>query len=98
MATRSIFGMKEELVPLSEVRENLFSFVQTLNEKQGHAILMRYSRPTAVLMSIDEYAEVLGRIEDLEDIVSVLKDQIDEFEGRDDSVPFDKIKADLGVA
>lgn len=97
MATRSIFGM-EELVPLSEVRENLFSFVQKLNEKQGHAILMRYSRPTAVLMSIDEYAEVLGRIEDLEDIVSVLKDQIDEFEGRDDSVPFDKIKADLGVA
>lgn len=42
-------------------------------------------------------AELLAHIENLEDTISVLRDQVEELQGQDVDIPFEMVKAELGL-
>lgn len=59
---------KEELVSISAAK-NMWHELLRRVEDQGHiALLMRHSKPAAVLVSVEEYESLVGQAEDLDDL------------------------------
>lgn len=80
--------MGEKFVPVSEAKSRLTALV---HESESHdVLLMRHSRPAAVLMSHARYEELLEKLEDAYDRLSV-----HEREGL--TMDYDKLRAELGL-
>lgn len=61
-----------ELVPVTEARARMNELVMEIVPKRD-VVLVRRSRPVAIVVSPDRYEAMLQRIEDLEDQLSVLE-------------------------
>jgi prevent-host-death family protein len=58
---------KEELVSISDAKKMWHELLRRV-EQQGHtALLMRHSKPAAVLVPVEEYESLLQQSEDLDD-------------------------------
>lgn len=58
---------KEELVSISAAKNTWHELLRRV-EKQGHtALLMRHSKPAAVLVPVEEYEALVEQAEDLDD-------------------------------
>lgn len=62
------------MVPITEARDRMKEIVGALGER--NILLIRHSRPAAVLMSPERYEALLSRIEGLEDELGVLHAQL----------------------
>lgn len=82
---------RDLLVPVTEARDRLREILDQLDE--ANIILLRRSKPVAVVIDHERYARLLDRIEELEDQLSVLASQSDSSA----RVPLDKVKAELGL-
>jgi prevent-host-death family protein len=58
----------------------------------GPVFLAQRSKPAAVLVSIDEWTEVVNRLEELQDIVDVLEAELELATGKDHLVDADLTK------
>jgi prevent-host-death family protein len=83
--------MRDVLVPVTEARHRLREILEGLDS--SNVILVRHSRPVAVVIDPMRYERLLDYIEDLEDQVSVLT-AADEGE----RIPLEKVKAELGLS
>jgi antitoxin StbD len=84
--------LREDLVPLTEARTRFFELVKSAHQRP--VLLLRHSRPVAVLLSAAQYQALLDEIEDLKDRISVLES---ENEPQDMRVSWDKLKAEAGL-
>ncbi|MGH2752283.1 MAG: type II toxin-antitoxin system Phd/YefM family antitoxin [Actinomycetota bacterium] len=57
-----------KIVPFSEARANLTELLDALESKQEHVLITRNGRPSAVMLSADEY-------ESLEETLDILQDK-----------------------
>jgi antitoxin YefM len=57
-----------KIVPFSEARANLTELLDALEDKQEHVLITRNGRPSAVMLSADEY-------ESLEETLDILQDK-----------------------
>jgi antitoxin YefM len=57
-----------KIVPFSEARANLTELLDGLEQKQEHVLITRNGRPSAVMLSADEY-------ESLEETLDILQDK-----------------------
>lgn len=78
-------------VPVTEAREKLSGIIDSLEEST--VMLVRHSRPAAVMVSPARYEALLDQIEHLEDQCSVLYAQLHP----EKTVSLDKVKAELGL-
>lgn len=57
-----------KIVPFTEARANLTELLDVLEDKQEHVLITRNGRPSAVMLSADEY-------ESLEETLDILQDK-----------------------
>jgi len=57
-----------KIVPFTEARANLTELLDALEDKQEHVLITRNGRPSAVMLSADEY-------ESLEETLDILQDK-----------------------
>ncbi len=62
------------MVPITEARDRMKEIVAVLEDR--NVLLIRHSRPAAVLLSPGRYEALLSRIEDLEDELAVLHSKL----------------------
>lgn len=75
---------------VSEAREKL---AEAIDAAQSEAVVLeRYGRPAAVLVSMERYEQLLGALEEAEDIRAFDAAMAEE----GDNIPWDQVKADLG--
>lgn len=55
------------IVPFTEARSNLTELLDDLEKRQEHVLITRNGRPSAVLLSADEYAALEETLEILQD-------------------------------
>ena len=80
------------LVTLSEVRLRLSEVLRELPNRS--VLILRHGRPVAKLVHVDVYEDLLNRIEDLEDRLSVYEA---EKEPMDMRRSWEKVKAEAGL-
>ncbi len=59
--------MTVKIMPTSQVRDRILAVLDELNRTDKPIIVTRFSRPAAVLLSIDRYNAMMDLLEDLED-------------------------------
>lgn len=84
-------------VSLSEARARWYELLRLVNEENRRVLLMRHARPLAVLLPVEELEALVERIADLEDQISVYEYRQAREAGSDEPVPWEKLKADLGL-
>jgi antitoxin Phd len=75
---------------VSSARDNLLAAMETARTEA--VILERYGRPAAVLVSPDQYEEMMNALEESEDVAAFDAAMAEEGE----NIPWDQVKADLG--
>jgi len=85
--------MTERIIPLSEAKIQFHELVRGLPERT--VILVRHGRPVAAMVDFQGYEELLSRIEDLEDRLSVFEARA---EAPDMRIAWEKLKAETGLA
>ncbi len=71
--------LSKNLIPLSEFRASASSLISSLKEQSDKAIVITQNgRAAAVLLSVQEYQELLQTVEDLKSMVSNLLEVTDE--------------------
>ena len=80
-------------VNISELRQRQGELLARLPE--GPILLIQYSTPAAVLMSVDQWNQLVQDVEDLEDTVTALKAQLALARGESELVGWDEVEADL---
>ena len=56
-----------KIVPFTEARANLTELLDALEDKQEHVLITRNGRPSAVMLSADEYESLEESLEILQD-------------------------------
>lgn len=82
----------EQLVTLTEARIRLHELVRDLED--ARVVLLRHGKPVGMMIGYEHYHALLARIEDLEDRLSVFEAAA---EGGDMVVPWEKVKAEVGL-
>lgn len=59
------------IIGVSEARQKLPELVEEADERRDELTILRYSEPKAVLIGYERFQEMLDRLEDLEDILSL---------------------------
>jgi hypothetical protein len=83
---------REVFINATDLRVRLHEVLTGLTDRP--ALLIRHSRPEAVMLNYNEYVGLLDRIEDLEDRLAVFEGIN---EGEDLKVPFAKVAAEAGL-
>lgn len=78
-------------MPVSELRQRLADAVETARTEP--VILERYGQAAAVLVSPERYEQLLEAFEEVEDQAAFDAAMAEE----GDNIPWDKVKADLGL-
>lgn len=84
-------GRAAEYVPVTEARDRLKELLDRVADR--NVVLVRRSRPVAVMVAPDRYQGLVDRIENLEDELSVLHARLHP----GGTVPLEKVKANLGL-
>lgn len=75
---------------MSDAREKL---AEVVDAAQSEAVVLeRYGRPTAVLLSVERYQQLVDALEESEDAAAFDAAMAEEGE----SIPWEQVKADLG--
>lgn len=80
------------MIAISEAKAKLTELVRTADEEP--VLLLRHSKPAAVLLSHERYEELMERLEDAEDLVAVLEHRLEPAE----TISLARLKADLDGA
>lgn len=84
--------MPDDLVTITDAKATL---AQVVRRAQEHDVtLLRHGRPTAVIVSYTRFEELLERLEDLDDRISVYESQESEPDMR---IPHGRVIAELGL-
>lgn len=76
-----------EMIPISEARDRLAEIVRTAADDD--VLLLRHSRPVAVVMSHERHEALLDQLEELSDTIAVLRAD------PADAIPWDEAVAEL---
>jgi prevent-host-death family protein len=79
---------------VSEARDHFAEVVETARSEPVY--LARHGRRTVVLISAEHYDALVEAAEDAEDIATA-DAAMDEVEGGADTIPWEQVKADLGL-
>ena len=86
-----------EFVSLTEARTRLSELVQ--HAEDDPVYLVRQNRPVGVLLSSTVFEDLLGRLEELEDLVSAAGHRPFPHGGStEERVPWEKVKVELDLA
>lgn len=80
------------MIPITEARAKLADLIDELDERST-VILVRRSRPAAIVMSPERYNALLEEIDHLDSQAAVLFAQLHP----EENVSTDKLKAELGL-
>ncbi|MGQ0631326.1 MAG: type II toxin-antitoxin system prevent-host-death family antitoxin [Sporichthyaceae bacterium] len=80
--------MGDLLVPITEAKARLSEIVRESQDR--NVLLMKHGRPGAVVISASRYDDLMERIEDMSDRLSV-------YEREGVTIGLDKLKAELGL-
>lgn len=80
--------MSDLLVPITEAKARLSEIVRESEDR--NVLLMKHGRPGAVVMSASRYEDLLARVEDMEDRLSI-------YEREGVTISLDKLTAELGL-
>ncbi|WP_234301191.1 type II toxin-antitoxin system Phd/YefM family antitoxin [Sphaerospermopsis aphanizomenoides] len=75
---------------VSAARENLPAAIE--QARTAPVVLERYGRPAAVLVSPEQYAEMVAALEEVEDVAAFDAAMAEE----GPNIPWEQVKADLG--
>ena len=84
--------MPTKIMPISDLRRQTSQIIQTIREGGDAIYITQHGRPAAVLVEYEAYENLLARLEDLSDMVS-LEAAKDETE-RDDEALLAEVNAD----
>jgi prevent-host-death family protein len=89
--------MMNEFVSLTEARTRLSELVQ--HAEDDPVYLVRQNRPVGVLVSSSAFEDLLGRLEELEDLVCASGHRRST-DGRptEERIPWEKVKVELDLA
>lgn len=79
-----------KFIPISEGKQQISELVRDSDEED--VVFTRHGRPAAVLLSARRHRELVQHLDDLEDRLSVHEAD------RDDTLPWEKVKAELDDA
>lgn len=83
---------REVFVNVTEARSKLPDVIRQSEEHP--VILIRNSRPEAVVFSYRRYEDLLDRLEDMEDRLAVFESMQEEDHRK---IPYDKVRSELGL-
>lgn len=87
-----------DLMPVSEAKQQLGALVDRAHFQHEPISLSRRGRRVAVLVDADEFDRLIERVEDLDD-AEAAQSARDELEATNElPVPWDEVKAELGLA
>ena len=71
--------MPTKIMPISDLRRQTSQIIQTIREGGDAIYITQHGRPAAVLVEYEAYENLLARLEDLSDMVSLeaAKDETD---------------------
>ena len=78
-------------IPVSQAREYFASVIEEALEKA--VVIEKYGKPVAVVIGYEQYEELLDSQQDSEDLKQIEKQK--SFKSK--SVPWEKVKVDLGL-
>ena len=84
-----------ETVNISELRQRQNELLGRLDS--GPVLLMQYSTPAALLVGVDQWNQLAGDLEDLEDTITALKVKLALAQGDTDLVDWSEVEAELGL-
>lgn len=85
-----------ETVNISELRQRQNELLGRLDS--GPVLLMQYSTPAALLVGVDQWNQLAGDLEDLEDTVTALKVKLALAQGDTDLVDWSEVETELEKA
>ena len=85
-----------EFVSLSEARSRLSELVEHADDDPVY--LLQQNRTVGVLLSSSVFEGLLGRLEELEDLVSISRHRYGEDQPADERIPWEKAKIELDLA
>jgi PHD/YefM family antitoxin component YafN of YafNO toxin-antitoxin module len=85
-----------ETVNISELRQRQNELLGRLDS--GPVLLMQYSTPAALLVGVDQWNQLAGDLEDLEDTITALKVKLALAQGDTDLVDWSEVEAELEKA
>ncbi len=87
-----------KIIPFTEARARLSDLLDEVERRHEHVVITRNGRPTAVVLSVDEYEaleETLEIIQDEETLAALREAEEDVRAGR--VRPWEDVKHDLGL-
>lgn len=78
-------------IPVSQAREEFASIIEEALEKA--VVIERYGKPVAVVIGFEKYEELMDSNQDTEDLKLINKQN----NLKSKSVPWEKVKVDLGL-
>lgn len=91
----SEINLKEDIINLSDMRKNLKQFVDEVETEHNQKVIIRNGKPTAMLLSVDEYQEMQDRITALE-LQLGLRQMLEEHK-RGELGELDDLAAEFGI-
>ncbi len=79
-------------VPVSQAREAFASIIEEALEKA--VVIEKYGKPVAVVIGFEKYEELMDSYQDAEDLKLIKKQK----KSKNNIVPWEKVRADLGLA
>jgi PHD/YefM family antitoxin component YafN of YafNO toxin-antitoxin module len=81
--------MRQVMIGVTEARDQLKNLVEQIDDRD--IVVLRHNRPVAIMVAPSRLEELLDRIEDLEDTISVLEHHASD----EPLVPFEDVVAQL---
>ena len=77
------------MIAISEAKAKLTELVRTADEEP--VLLLRHSKPAAVLLAHQRYEDLMERLADAEDLVAILEHRLEP----EETISLEQLKADL---
>ena len=86
-----LYNIQMIAIPVSQARDSFASVIEEALEKA--VVIEKYGKPVAVVIGFEKYEELLDSHQDAEDLKLIKKQN----NLKDKSVPWEKVKVDLGL-
>ena len=87
-----MYNIQMTAIPVSQAREEFASIIEEALEKA--VVIERYGKPVAVVIGFEKYEELMDSYQDTEDLKLIKKQNKSKSKG----IPWEKVRADLGLA
>lgn len=91
-------GPMPQSVAVSAAKQQLGSLVDRAHLAHETVFLTKHGRKMAALVDADEYESLLEHLEDLEDAIAATAARQEIADGEASPIPWNEVKADLGLA